>query len=564
MRRRLHTSLFCASLAAAALAACSKSPVPARTPSVRLYLMSTVAGAMEPCGCRKDMLGGIDHAAALLASEAKVAPDRLVLAAGPLFFQEPTLVSERREQDLWKAEALASSLADLGLSAWAPGVNDFAAGADELAKLVDQSKARPLGLDLTHGGAAGAGPSAARTAVFDVGKYKVGVAGLGARPGAEQPADAAAALERAAAELTAAGAQIRVALIAAPRGDGLRLAEKVPGFDVVALGKPIEAGDANDGSFPPALVGDTLVVQAPNHLQALTYVDLFVEGSDFDFQDGVGIAALERRDSLRARIAELEARLARSGAAAEQQTGLEQALTQARGDLAGLERTAAAPKPPNGSMFRFQEVQVRESLGANPDVTRRMTEYYRKVNDHNRVALADREPKPVEPGEPRYVGNMFCPTCHGAATRFWEGTKHATAYETLSDQFKEYNLDCVSCHVTGYDRPGGSTVTHVDALKGVQCEACHGPASKHIEWGGDARYITLTPKESVCRGCHHAPHVADDWDVRAAWGQIIGKGHGEHPVGGPGVSGAAAAPSAGAGGAKSSTGGAGAAGAAPR
>ena len=34
-----------------------------------------------------------------------------------------------------------------------------------------------------------------------------------------------------------------------------------------------------------------LVITIPNHLQALTYVDLFVEGSDFDFEDGVGIAS---------------------------------------------------------------------------------------------------------------------------------------------------------------------------------------------------------------------------------------------------------------------------------
>ena len=175
------------------------------------------------------------------------------------------------------------------------------------------------------------------------------------------------------------------------------------------------------------------------------------------------------------------------------------------------------------------------------------------------MALADREPKPVGPGEPRYVGSMFCPTCHGAATRFWEHTQHSTAYETLSEQFKEYNLDCVSCHVTGYERPGGSTVTHVDALKGVQCEACHGPASKHIEGGGDARYITLTPKESVCRGCHHAPHVADDWDIRASWSKIVGTGHGEHPVGGPLLSGAAGAGPA-AGGSASGAAGSGAAG----
>lgn len=539
MRRRLQTSLFCASLMAAALAACRKSDVPARAPSVRLYIMSTLAGAMEPCGCRKDMLGGIDHAAALLASEAKVAPDRLVLAAGPLFFQDPSLEEDRREQDVWKAQAIASSLADLGLSAWAPGVNDFAAGSEELSTLVSQSKARALGVELgTSAGSAGTGGASAGpaySALFDVGKYKVGVAGVGASPGAELPAGAAAALERAAAELTRAGAQIRVALIAAPRGEGLRLAEKVPGFDVVALGKPVESGEANDGSFPPTLVGDTLVVQAPNHLQALAYVDLFVEGDDFEFKDGVGIAAIERRDGLRARVAELESRLARSGAGTEQRTSLEQTLTQARGELAEAERAVAAPKASTGSVFRYQEVPVRESLGGSPEVARRMSDYYRKVNEHNRVALADREPKPVERGEPRYVGSMFCPNCHGAATRFWEGTKHATAYETLTDQFKEYNLDCVGCHVTGYERAGGSTVTHVGDLKGVQCEACHGPASLHIEHSGNTRYITLTPKESVCRGCHQTPHVADDWDLAASWSKIIGKGHGEHPVGGPGV-----------------------------
>ena len=61
----------------------------------------------------------------------------------------------------------------------------------------------------------------------------------------------------------------------------------------------------------------------------------------------------------------------------------------------------------------------------------------------------------------------------------WDKTRHAHAYETLATQFKEYNLDCVSCHVTGYEQPGGSSVTHVDKLNDVQCEFCHGPSSRH-------------------------------------------------------------------------------------
>ena len=61
---------------------------------------------------------------------------------------------------------------------------------------------------------------AVSTALFEVGKYKVGVAGVGA-VGDHGTAlvDPTRALETAAQTLTASGAQIRVALLAARRGD---------------------------------------------------------------------------------------------------------------------------------------------------------------------------------------------------------------------------------------------------------------------------------------------------------------------------------------------------------
>src|SRR6187399_3594740 len=74
---------------------CSRTPQPTSAtgpaPSVRLYLVSSIAGALEPCGCVKDMLGGVDHFAALLASEASSSPRRLVLGAGPMLFADPTV-----------------------------------------------------------------------------------------------------------------------------------------------------------------------------------------------------------------------------------------------------------------------------------------------------------------------------------------------------------------------------------------------------------------------------------------------------------------------------------------
>ena len=89
------------------------------------------------------------------------------------------------------------------------------------------------------------------------------------------------------------------------------------------------------------------------------------------------------------------------------------------------------------------------------------------------------------------------------------------------------NLDCVGCHVTGYDKPGGSTVTHVEGLTDIQCEICHGPASRHAESPNDKTLILRSPPKSLCASeCHHPPHVGKDWSVEQAWPRILGRGHG--------------------------------------
>jgi hypothetical protein len=83
----------------------------------------------------------------------------------------------------------------------------------------------------------------------------------------------------------------------------------------------------------------------------------------------------------------------------------------------------------------------------------------------------------------------------------------------------------VSCHVTGYDRPGGSTVTHVDRLENVQCEVCHGPGSKHAANPAGPGLIVAKPDPGTCLSCHHPPHV-EQFDVVAKMQEILGPGHG--------------------------------------
>lgn len=527
--------LAACALAIAALGASCKSShkptsAPPKTPSIRLYVISTLAGALEPCGCVKDMLGGIQHAAGYVDGKSTDAPHSLVVGAGPMLFEDPHLDATSRVQDEYKAEALAASLHDMRMAAWAPGLNDWAAGAGKLAAL-----ARTAGAQLLAANLQGAKAGAAASTVKEVGGYKIGLAGVsapaqaGQLPDGVKASDPAVALNKALAALDKQGVQVRVALVALPRGQALRLAERVKGLDVMVVGRPFDEGDGNNPPTPPVLVGGTLVVQGPNHLTGVAVVDLYVRGKSFDFQDGSGIEKAAVRQSLEERIAELERRISKWSKAGSTVKKFD--LDARRADLAQMKQKLAhlgrTKTPDKGSFFRYQLVPVKESLGANKAVTARMDSYYRRVNEHNRVAFKDKTPPPIPEGESGYVGVDVCSSCHKAERKFWNTMAHAGAYAVLAKEHKQYNLDCVGCHVTGYNQPGGSTVTHVDKLQNVQCEVCHGPGSRHADNPANPDFIVKKPAKRLCADkCHHPPHVGKHWDVNEALTHIIGPGHG--------------------------------------
>jgi hypothetical protein len=170
-------------------------------------------------------------------------------------------------------------------------------------------------------------------------------------------------------------------------------------------------------------------------------------------------------------------------------------------------------------------VDVREKFGTEPKAQARLAAFYRRVNEHNRVAFKDVLPAPVPEGQSDYVGAEQCTACHQEERAFWDRTAHHDAYATLVRQDKQFNLDCVSCHVTGYEAPGGSTVAHVEGLENVQCEVCHGPGSRHIGSPADKALISIPDRAQCATKCHHPPHVKPDWSVDEAWKKIVGPGH---------------------------------------
>lgn len=525
-----HALLLCTTLA---LPGCKKprqaqSVKPPDQPTLRLYVASSIAGAIEPCGCRKDMLGGVDHAATLIESEGKQAPNSLLLGAGPMLFLNPELDATRAQQDRWKAESLAQSLKDLGLVAWAPGHNDFADGVVALNTLLSQTRAKLLANNLEVDSL-----PVATEFIVERGGLKIGVAGAsmpklqGVLPQGVKALDPQRALMVAHERLKAKGAQVYIALVAAQRGQALRLAELVPGYQVMVVGKAFDRGEANDAPTPPVRIDGTLVVESPNHLQALSVLDLYAREGSYEFQDATGVDVEQKRASLERRKKELKARIEQWS---KNDSIKAEDLSARKNDLASLTAQAASLKVPGvpsaGSYFRYKVLEVNEQYAPNSKLQEQLRAYYKRVNEHNKEAFKDRKPVPAAKGEARYVGISECVDCHKEAYQFWLTTGHAKAYETLEVDFKEFNLDCVGCHVTGYEKPGGSTVTFVDGLKDVQCESCHGPGSIHSKNEEEDDIVLTTPKE-WCKKCHHAPHVADDWDVDEAWEHIIGPGHGD-------------------------------------
>jgi hypothetical protein len=498
-------------------------------PTLRVYVLSDLAGALEPCGCQKDMLGGVDHFGALVEKERDKAKSSVLVTVGPTFFMDEVIKPERLEQETWKAEAIAAGLKPAGLIAITPGKNDWAGGVTLLGKLRDASGASLVAANVSGEASA----SAVSVTVKEIGGVKVAFLGV-ALPKSSKGAidklvidDASKALTAAAKKARADGARIVIGTAALDRGDAIRAAEAAPDLDVLAVGSPYAEGEANDNPKPPRFVGPVLVVQPSNHLTRAAVIDLYVRGEG-RFADGSGLAHAAEVTDLETQIDDLQKRIAnweKDPSVPKSDLDAQKKRLEVMRDK--LAKAKVPPPTPTGSFLRYQLVDVRENLGREKTAHEAMKAYYTRVNAFNKDKFKDKKAPPPPKGEPYYIGQETCRSCHAASFEVWGKTGHSHAYKTLADEAKEFNLDCVGCHVTGYDKPGGSTVTDVLSpnLKDVQCESCHGPSSAHVNDPTTAVPVA-EPGENVCTACHHPPHT-DVFDYKARKDKILGPGHGK-------------------------------------
>jgi hypothetical protein len=331
-------------------------------------------------------------------------------------------------------------------------------------------------------------------------------------------------------------------LLAHPRGgwqEARQLAQAALGeVDLVILGHLDDPATDPNRADP----GPPVVLSVEGHGQSLLRVDLQVPAG---VPTGVFLAQGEA--GKQAELKELDDRIARlrqqERTAPEDMRPLYvdkiREVQQRRAQLASAQQTA-----PAGSLVITPTfIPLGPDIGDEPDVRALVAAYDEQVAEMN-LRLAKQQPETCPPprrGEPAFTGISSarkvkgCAECHESQSQFWAKTGHSHAYETLVSVHKQFSLDCVRCHVTGWQQPGG--VCRIDRTdvggpgfqgrgKGrqdVQCEMCHGPGSEHAK--DPPGHISAEVPVSTCVRCHEAansPHF-DDGRYRPF---IVGPGHG--------------------------------------
>ncbi|MCP3144087.1 multiheme c-type cytochrome [Pyxidicoccus xibeiensis] len=476
----------------------SPSSTATDAPGAVLFVSADTRGYLGPCGCSENMRGGIARAAAQVLEARKGPLPVLYVDGGNSLFGESELRPGQVPQEERKAKALSDAMRLMGLAVRATGPLDDTRG---------EAFRQGLGLPELPPGTVKLLPAGAR---------KVGVVA----------ADTPEQLVEASARARSEGADFVVALLDATL-EAAQAAVERPGLaaDVVVATRTASEFSGEQNKLVRAGVP---VVALQSKGRSLLRVDLGYAPQKGAFTLQKGQADLDREAAaLDQRLALLDKEINLPGVDPKLK-----ALKQGKRDELVARKQALLSAPPpttegvNGFTLRF--VPLESSLPSHPDAQALVAAYDGDVGKMN-LAWAKEHgqdcPAPAK-GQAAFVGNEPCRTCHEEAFPQWEKTKHSHAWETLEGMGKQFHLNCTSCHVTGWEQPGG--VCRLDKVAGredVGCEGCHGPGSLHAD-APEKDNIIASPGEALCVTCHN-PENSPHFDFATYLPRILGPGHGK-------------------------------------
>jgi hypothetical protein len=437
------------------------------------------------------MRGGISRAAFQVAEARKAGAPVYLFDTGDGLFGAQQIPEEAVPQQERKAKALAEAWKAMGLTLRATGPLDDARGG---------TFREGLGLPELGSGA------------FQV------IDGVGVIS-APSPA-AAQALAPGARQ---AGARFVVAMVPLPFDQLLRVAIDAPEIDLFISSRSKDAFAAEESRL---LGGTTKVAQVQSKGRSLLRIDVFLrDGARTEWLRGDGerdreLYGLDQRvELLRTQINEPmlgeELKALRKGKLEE--------------IIARRELLAETPLPvPEGkAAVTARFVPLESTFPKDPAVLALERAYDADVGLINLAwAKAHGVSCPPATKERRgFVGTKACFECHYEAEDIWRQTKHPRAYATLVEVGKQHHLDCVGCHVTGWQQPQG--VCRIDETAGreeVGCESCHGPGDAHAK-NPTKENIARGGGAATCTGCHDREN-SPQFDFDRYVEKILGAGHG--------------------------------------
>ncbi len=501
-----------AALLGLSLTGCMRNPEsrPAEAPATArqdpsgaiLFFSADTRGYLGPCGCSENMRGGIDRAAFQVLEARKGPLPVLYVDGGDSLFGETHLKPAQVPQEERKARALAEAMKRMGLAVRATGELDDVRGADFR---------QGLGLpELATG----------QVRVLPAGARKVGVVAAKDAP----------QLREASARARSEGADFVVALFHGT----LEATQAAAAQEGLAADLVLATHTANEFSGE-----ENKLVRAAVPVAALQSKGRSLLRVDLAYGPGPGRFTLQKtQEDTEREVSTLDARMGlldkeiNSPSIAPELKKLKQAKLEELVARKQTLLTAPVVAPAGVNSFALRFLPLESTLPSHPEARALLTAYDKDVGQMN-LAWAKEHgqdcPAPAK-GKAAFVGNASCAECHEEAFPLWKQSKHSHAWETLETAGKQFHLNCVGCHVTGYEQPGG--VCRLDKVAGredVGCESCHGPGSLHAEAPADDN-IVGKPGEALCVTCHN-PENSPHFDFATYLPRIVGPGHGQPSAG---------------------------------
>ena len=149
-------------------------------------------------------------------------------------------------------------------------------------------------------------------------------------------------------------------------------------------------------------------------------------------------------------------------------------------------------------------VTLGPEVGEKPEIATLVKGFEDGFNEKLRKVEMERVAKlkatQAENNPSHYVGAELCIRCHQKEGDQWKTTSHSVAWQTLVNVKQDTKTECVSCHVLGYQKPGGfASATMTAPLANVQCESCHGMGTEHDTYAAPEHRAGA----QMCVDCHH-------------------------------------------------------------